>query len=105
MKTAAARSRRETPCRTDAATAADRGSAATSRARQPLLADTRDGLNAREPGAKRLLAQGRQLVGIAAIVGVQGVDQAPRLEAGDGGVQGARPNRTSANAAMSSVTA
>src|SRR5687767_3172904 len=90
MKTAATRSGREIPCRTVAATAADRVSAATSRARQPLLADTRDGLNAREPGAKRPFAQAGELVGITTIVGVEGADQAPCLEAGDGGVQRAR---------------
>src|SRR5688572_10411495 len=90
MKTAATRSGRGIPRRTAAATAADRASAATSRARQPLLADTRDGLNAREPGAKRLVAHGCELVGITAIVGVESVDQPPRLEAGDGGVQRAR---------------
>src|SRR5688572_7514483 len=90
MKTAATRSGREIPCRTVAATAADRVSAATSRARQPLLAHTRDGLNAREPGAKRLFAQGGELVGITASVGVEGVDEAPRLEAGDRGVQRAQ---------------
>ena len=90
MKTAAARSRRGIPRRTVAATAADRASAATSRVRQPPLADTRDGLNAREPGAKRLFAQGGELVGVTAIVGGEGVDQAPRLESGNGGVQRAR---------------
>ena len=90
MKTAAARSRREIPRRTVVATAADRVSRATSRTRQPPLADTRDGLNAREPGAKRLFAHGGELVRIAAIVGVESVDQAPRLETGDGGVQRAR---------------
>jgi hypothetical protein len=44
-----------------------------------------------QPGAKRLLAERGEFVGIPPIVRVQGVDQAPRLQAGDGGVQRARP--------------
>src|SRR5262245_24178668 len=94
MKMAAARSARETPRRTAGAIAADTASAATSRACQPLLADARDRLNARQPGAQRLFSNGRQLVGIATIVAVQCVDEASSFEPGDGRVQraGAEPH-------------